>query len=154
MNYLMSILLDKVTFLPFGYLMDLYRWEIFDGSTKPEDYQKRWDELRLEYQVKCYETPFSRTPISKKLFFIKPRHFRVLFRQMIEHLKKPLMLLENSIYRIILRISDISFRLSFSFNFTKKCVSKPVSMIPPIHQKRPAHFTNVTFLSPKRPDQL
>jgi len=50
MNYLMSILLDKVTFLPFGYLMDLYRWEIFEGTTEPEDYQKRWDELRREYQ--------------------------------------------------------------------------------------------------------
>lgn len=50
MNYLMSILLDKITFLPFGYLMDLYRWEIFEGSVKKEDYQKRWDELRREYQ--------------------------------------------------------------------------------------------------------
>ena len=52
MNYLMSILLDKITFLPFGYLMDLYRWEIFEGSVKKEDYQKRWDELRREYQVR------------------------------------------------------------------------------------------------------
>ena len=50
MNYLMSILLDKITFLPFGYLMDLYRWDIFDGSVSKAEYQKRWDDLRLEYQ--------------------------------------------------------------------------------------------------------
>jgi len=52
LNYLMSILLDKVTFLPFGYLMDLYRWDIFDttkGITK-DKYQEHWDKLRLEYQ--------------------------------------------------------------------------------------------------------
>ena len=52
LNYLMSILLDKVTFLPFGYLMDLYRWDLFDGTVEKEDYQKHWDELRLEMQVK------------------------------------------------------------------------------------------------------
>jgi len=52
MNYLMSILLDKITFLPFGYLMDLYRWDIFDttkGITK-DKYQEHWEKLRMEYQ--------------------------------------------------------------------------------------------------------
>ena len=52
LNYLMSILLDKVTFLPFGYLMDLYRWDLFDGTVKKEKYQEHWDKLRLEMQVK------------------------------------------------------------------------------------------------------
>lgn len=47
----MSILLDKVAFLPFGYMMDLYRWEIFDGTVEKKDYQRRWNELRLQYQV-------------------------------------------------------------------------------------------------------
>merc|ERR1712176_1722446 len=50
LNYLMSILLDKVTFLPFGYLMDLYRWDIFDGTVGKDRYQEHWDKLRLEYQ--------------------------------------------------------------------------------------------------------
>jgi len=50
LNYLMSILLDKVTFLPFGYLMDLYRWDIFDGTVGKDKYQEHWDKLRLQYQ--------------------------------------------------------------------------------------------------------
>ena len=50
MNYLMSILLDKVTFLPFGYLMDKFRWEIFKDEPEKEKYQEIWDRLRLKYQ--------------------------------------------------------------------------------------------------------
>jgi len=50
MNYLMSILLDKVTFLPFGYLMDKFRWEIFATEPPKEKYQEIWDSLRLKYQ--------------------------------------------------------------------------------------------------------
>jgi len=50
LNYLMSILLDKITFLPFGYLMDLYRWDIFDGTVDKSEYQAHWEKLRLEYQ--------------------------------------------------------------------------------------------------------
>ena len=42
--------MDKAAFLPFGLLMDRYRWGIFDGSTSPEDYNKDWNKLRLEYQ--------------------------------------------------------------------------------------------------------
>lgn len=49
-NYLMSIALDKIAFLPFGYLMDLWRWGVFDGSTQPESYNEDWWKLRLDYQ--------------------------------------------------------------------------------------------------------
>ena len=42
--------MDKAAFLPFGLLMDRYRWGIFDGSTKPEEYNADWNRLRLEYQ--------------------------------------------------------------------------------------------------------
>ena len=48
LNYLMSIALDKITFLPFGYLMDKWRWAVFAGDS---DYQRLWDEYRLKYQV-------------------------------------------------------------------------------------------------------
>jgi len=47
MNYLMSIALDKITFLPFGYLMDKFRWAVFAGETQ---YQALWDHFRLKYQ--------------------------------------------------------------------------------------------------------
>ena len=33
LNFLMNMALRKVTFLPFGHLIDLWRWDVFDGST-------------------------------------------------------------------------------------------------------------------------
>ncbi|MEA1083064.1 M2 family metallopeptidase [Sphingomonas sp. CD22] len=42
--------MDKVAFLPFGLLVDKWRWEVFSGKIGSGDYQKGWDVLRLRYQ--------------------------------------------------------------------------------------------------------
>jgi peptidyl-dipeptidase A len=42
--------LDKVAFLPFGLLMDKWRWGVFSGSVKPDRYEAEWNALRLQYQ--------------------------------------------------------------------------------------------------------
>jgi len=42
--------MDKVAFLPFGLMVDKWRWGVFDGSIKPDQYQSAWDSLRLQYQ--------------------------------------------------------------------------------------------------------
>jgi peptidyl-dipeptidase A len=42
--------LDKVAFLPFGLLIDQWRWKVFSGEIKPADYNKAWWDLRLKYQ--------------------------------------------------------------------------------------------------------
>lgn len=42
--------MDKVAFLPFGLMIDRYRWGIFDRTIKPADYNKAWTQMRLEYQ--------------------------------------------------------------------------------------------------------
>jgi peptidyl-dipeptidase A len=42
--------LDKVAFLPFGLLIDKWRWQVFSGEIKPENYNKAWWNLRLKYQ--------------------------------------------------------------------------------------------------------
>ena len=42
--------MDKVAFLPFGLMMDKWRWGVFSGATKPRDYQSEWTALRLRYQ--------------------------------------------------------------------------------------------------------
>jgi len=42
--------MDKVAFLPFGLLMDKWRWDVFSGAIKPTEYQAGWDRLRLQYQ--------------------------------------------------------------------------------------------------------
>lgn len=42
--------MDKLAFLPFGLLVDRWRWGVFDGSIKPAGYNKAWTALRLQYQ--------------------------------------------------------------------------------------------------------
>jgi peptidyl-dipeptidase A len=42
--------LDKVAFLPFGLLIDQWRWKVFSGEIKPADYNKTWWDLRRKYQ--------------------------------------------------------------------------------------------------------
>tara|TARA_R110000824_G_scaffold13280_10_gene57975 strand:- start:19269 stop:21107 length:1839 start_codon:yes stop_codon:yes gene_type:complete len=42
--------MDKVAFLPFGLLVDKWRWGVFQGSIKPADYTTAWHDLKLEYQ--------------------------------------------------------------------------------------------------------
>ncbi|XXY90810.1 M2 family metallopeptidase [Sorangium sp. So ce296] len=49
-NFLLKTALDKVAFLPFGKLIDQWRWDVFSGKTKPADYNKAWWALRLKYQ--------------------------------------------------------------------------------------------------------
>ncbi len=56
---LMDRALEKVAFLPFGYLVDQWRWKVFSGEIKPEDYNKAWWELRLKYQGITPPTPRS-----------------------------------------------------------------------------------------------
>ncbi len=49
-SLLMRQALDKVAFLPFGYLVDQWRWKVFSGEVSPIDYNKAWWELREKYQ--------------------------------------------------------------------------------------------------------
>ncbi len=42
--------LDKVAFLPFGLLIDQWRWKVFSGQVKPSEYNAAWWALRHEYQ--------------------------------------------------------------------------------------------------------
>jgi peptidyl-dipeptidase A len=42
--------LDKIAFLPFGLLIDQWRWRVFSGDITPEQYNTVWWELRRKYQ--------------------------------------------------------------------------------------------------------
>ncbi len=42
--------MDKVAFLPFGLLVDKYRWQVFDGTIPTSQYEAGWNKLRLQYQ--------------------------------------------------------------------------------------------------------
>jgi peptidyl-dipeptidase A len=48
--YLMRMALDKVAFLPFGKLIDQWRWNVFSGAIPPERYNQAWWDLVREYQ--------------------------------------------------------------------------------------------------------
>jgi peptidyl-dipeptidase A len=48
--YLLKMALDKIAFLPFGLLIDRWRWDVFSGATPPERYNDAWWELRTRYQ--------------------------------------------------------------------------------------------------------
>jgi peptidyl-dipeptidase A len=47
---LLHTALDKIAFLPFGLMIDKWRWEVFSGQVKPADYNKAWWTLREQYQ--------------------------------------------------------------------------------------------------------
>jgi peptidyl-dipeptidase A len=47
---LLRLALDKVAFLPFGLLVDQWRWKVFSGQVPPERYNEVWWELRQKYQ--------------------------------------------------------------------------------------------------------
>ncbi|MGH9514335.1 MAG: M2 family metallopeptidase, partial [Terriglobales bacterium] len=49
-GYLLKTALDKVAFLPFGLLIDKWRWEVFSGQITPEQYNKAWWDLKARYQ--------------------------------------------------------------------------------------------------------
>ena len=56
-NAQMRMALAKVAFLPFGLMIDRWRWGVFDGSIKPEQYNKAWWDLKAKYQGVAPPTP-------------------------------------------------------------------------------------------------
>lgn len=50
LNVQMKMALDKIAFLPFGLLIDKWRWDVFSGKTSRADYNKAWWELKKQYQ--------------------------------------------------------------------------------------------------------
>src|SRR6188474_490319 len=49
-NQQMKMALEKIAFLPFGKLIDEWRWKVFSGEVTPENYNAAWWALREQYQ--------------------------------------------------------------------------------------------------------
>jgi peptidyl-dipeptidase A len=49
-NQQMKMASEKIAFLPFGKVIDEWRWKVFAGEIKPEHYNEAWWKLRTEYQ--------------------------------------------------------------------------------------------------------
>ena len=47
---LLNKALEKIAFLPFGLMIDQWRWKVFSGEITPEKYNEAWWALRLKYQ--------------------------------------------------------------------------------------------------------
>jgi peptidyl-dipeptidase A len=49
-NAQMKMAVEKIAFLPFGKVVDEWRWKVFSGEIGPADYNRTWWELRRRYQ--------------------------------------------------------------------------------------------------------
>ncbi|MBT8054697.1 MAG: M2 family metallopeptidase [Xanthomonadales bacterium] len=50
LGLLMNQALGKIAFLPFGLMVDQWRWKVFAGEVGPEGYNDLWWQLREQYQ--------------------------------------------------------------------------------------------------------
>lgn len=50
LNPLMQRALDKIAFLPFGLVVDKWRFDVFSGRVKPGQYNAHWWKLRTKFQ--------------------------------------------------------------------------------------------------------
>ncbi len=58
-NEQMKSAMEKVAFLPFGKMIDQWRWDVFSGKTTPANYNAAWWALRRKYQG--VDSPIPRT---------------------------------------------------------------------------------------------
>jgi peptidyl-dipeptidase A len=54
---LMRAALERLAFLPFGLVVDQWRWQVFEGKITPADYNRAWWALKLKYQNVAPSTP-------------------------------------------------------------------------------------------------
>ncbi|MBA3295803.1 MAG: M2 family metallopeptidase [Acidobacteria bacterium] len=54
---LLRAALERLAFLPFGLLVDQWRWQVFSGAIAPQNYNKAWWDLKLKYQGVAPSSP-------------------------------------------------------------------------------------------------
>ncbi|OQV24979.1 Angiotensin-converting enzyme [Hypsibius exemplaris] len=59
LNFMFSTALEKIVFLPFAYIMDRYRYDVFSGAIRSSDLNDAWWNYVLKYQG--LEPPVKRT---------------------------------------------------------------------------------------------
>ena len=67
---LLMMTLNKIAFLPFGYMIDQWRWKVFSGAITGANYNTEWWNLRTKYQIvsikQCTIVPFFNEFISSE----------------------------------------------------------------------------------------
>jgi peptidyl-dipeptidase A len=56
-NKQMQAALEGIAFLPFGLMVDKWRWDVFSGKVGPKDYNKHWWDLKLQLQGEAPPAP-------------------------------------------------------------------------------------------------
>jgi peptidyl-dipeptidase A len=59
LGLLLNKALEKIAFLPFGLMIDQWRWKVFSGEIPPGKYNQAWWDLRLKYQGLARPAPGS-----------------------------------------------------------------------------------------------
>ncbi|OGR75988.1 MAG: peptidyl-dipeptidase [Elusimicrobia bacterium GWC2_65_9] len=77
LGLLMKMALERAAFLPFGLMVDQWRWKVFSGEVKPEDYNKAWWDLAAKYHVAA-NVPYTRYFLAQVLQF---QFYRALCEQ-------------------------------------------------------------------------
>ncbi len=67
--------LEKVAFLPFGLMIDKWRWQVFSGQISPDQYNASWWKLRLEYQGVAPPIPRSEADFDPGAKYHVPANF-------------------------------------------------------------------------------
>jgi peptidyl-dipeptidase A len=67
--------LEKVAFLPFGLMIDKWRWQVFSGQIPAEKYNESWWKLRLEYQGVAPPVPRSEADFDPGAKYHVPANF-------------------------------------------------------------------------------
>ncbi|OTF69605.1 hypothetical protein BLA29_007606 [Euroglyphus maynei] len=50
LNFQLHMAMDKIVFLPFAFVMDKWRWDVFNDDKLNDHMNRHWWELRLKYQ--------------------------------------------------------------------------------------------------------
>ncbi|MCI4337323.1 MAG: M2 family metallopeptidase [Thermoplasmata archaeon] len=61
LGLLLAAALEKIAFLPFGLLIDQWRWKVFSGEVGPDRYNAAWWVLRQRYQGVAPSSPRDET---------------------------------------------------------------------------------------------
>ncbi len=67
--------LEKIAFLPFGLMIDKWRWQVFSGEIPAAKYNETWWQLRLKYQGVASPAPRSESDFDPGAKYHVPANF-------------------------------------------------------------------------------
>jgi peptidyl-dipeptidase A len=144
-NALFLKALDRVAFLPYGLIMDMWRWEVFSGETDKASWNKRWWELREEYQK--VSAPIERD--DEKDFDIGAKYHIPYDSQYISYFIAHILDMQIHKVRAKQMTPSLDDLISYFFpQIFRHSASKLASTIPRILRRIP--FTSVTLTAARK----